>query len=378
MVLNRLKQMLIKEFIQTFRDPRMRFTLFVPLVLQMLIFGYAATFELKQVPIAVLDLDHSYESRDLLDRFTSNGHFELRARPLGRHQLTKLIDDGSVTLAIQILPGFSEAVRKGKGGEVQAILDGTDSNTASIALGYIAQIAATYSQDYGQQRLMKVAPSIVSKMPSVSLERRPWYNEDLNSQWFFVPGTIGNLLTVSVLTLASFGIVRERELGTLEQIMVSPMSRLEFILGKTIPAFTVAMCQLALVMAITLFWFKVPFRGSFSVMILGTCLFVLSILGAAIFISTISANQQQALMGAFFYSVPVVFLSGFAFPISSMPSVFRGLTYLIPLRYFLVVVRDSFLKGVGIGVLWPQIGALAIATVAFLGLSTLRFHKTLE
>src|SRR5439155_9147403 len=206
------------------------------------------------VPLAVLDLDHSYESRDLVSRFSSGSHFELRAFPHDRHQLARLIDDGTISIAIQIMPGFAEAVRK-SGGVVQVIADGSDSNTAMIALGYVAQIAHTYTESYGQDRLLRIAPEWARRMPSVSFDRRPWYNEDLNSQWFFVPGVIGDLLTVLVLSLAAFGIVRERELGTLEQLMVSPITRFEFILGKTAAPFLIGLCQLAVVMAVARLWF---------------------------------------------------------------------------------------------------------------------------
>ena len=376
-MLERLRQMLIKEFLQTLRDPRGRFVLFVPLILQMLIFGYAATFELHRVPLAVLDLDHSYESRDLVSRFSSGSHFELSAAPRDRHQLARLINDGTVSIAIQILPGFAEATRKGRG-VVQVIADGSDSNTAVIALGYIAQIVGGYSAAYGREHILRISPELWQRMPSVSFDRRPWYNEDLNSRWFFVPGVIGDLLTVSVLSLAAFGIVRERELGTLEQLMVTPITRFEFILGKTTAPFLIGLCQFAVVMIVARLWFEVPFRGSDGLMLLGTCLYILSILGVAMFMSTISANQQQALVGTFFFAMPTLFLSGFAFPISSMPPALQWFSYLIPLRYFLVIIRASFLKGVGTFVLWPQLLALAATSLVLLAVSTLRFHKSLD
>jgi ABC-2 type transport system permease protein len=376
-MLSRLRQMVIKEFLQILRDPRGRFVLFVPLILQMLIFGYAATFELQRVGLAVLDLDHSYESRDLVSRFSASSHFELSAAPRDFHQLARLVNDGTVSVAIQILPGFAEAVRKGTG-VVQLIADGSDSNTAMIALGYIAQIAGSYSASYGRERILRIAPELWQRMPSVSFERRPWYNEDLNSQWFFVPGVIGNLLTLSVLSLAAFGIVRERELGTLEQLMVSPITRLELILGKTVVPFLIGLCQFVVVMIVARLWFEVPFRGSYAVMLWGSCLYILSILGVALFLSTISSNQQQALVGTFFFAMPTLFLSGFAFPISSMPPVLQWFSYLIPLRYFLVIIRASFLKGVGTSTLWPQLSALAATSLALFAISTLRFHKSLD
>jgi ABC-2 type transport system permease protein len=376
-MLERLRQMLIKEFLQLLRDPRGRFVLFVPLILQMLIFGYAATFELHRVPLAVLDLDNSYESRDLVSRFSSSSHFQLSAAPRDRHQLARLINDGTVSIAIQILPGFAEAARKGSAA-FQVIADGSDSNTAMIALGYVAQIAARYSASYRRERILRIAPELWPRMPSLSFDRRPWYNEDLNSRWFFVPGVIGDLLTVSVLSLAAFGIVRERELGTLEQLMVSPITRSELILGKTTAPFLIGLCQFAVVMIVARLWFEVPFRGSYAVMLLGTCLYILSILGVAMLMSTISSNQQQALVATFFFAMPTLFLSGFAFPISGMPAAMQWFSYLIPLRYFLVIIRASFLKGVGIPVLWPQLAALAVASLALLAISIIRFHKSLD
>ena len=376
-MLDRLHQLLVKEFLQILRDPRGRFVLFVPLILQMLIFGYAATFELHRVPLAVLDLDHSYESRDLVTRLTSGSHFELSALPRDRRQLARLINDGTVIIAIQILPGFAEATHKGSG-MVQVIADGSDSNTALIAIGYIAQIVDGYSASYGRERILRIAPQLWQRIPSVSFDKRPWYNEDLNSQWFFVPGVIGDVLTVSVLSLAAFGIVRERELGTLEQLMVSPITRVEFILGKTAAPFLVGLCQFGVVMIVARLWFQVPFRGSYGVVLLGTCLYILSILGVAMLISTISSNQQQALVGTFFFTIPTIFLSGFAFPIVGMPHALQLFSYLIPLRYFLLIIRASFLKGVATSVLWPQLFALAATSLMLLAISTLRFHKSLD
>jgi len=247
-----------------------------------------------------------------------------------------------------------------------------------IALGYVAQIAARYSASYRRERILRIAPELWPRMPSLSFDRRPWYNEDLNSRWFFVPGVIGDLLTVSVLSLAAFGIVRERELGTLEQLMVSPITRSELILGKTTAPFLIGLCQFAVVMIVARLWFEVPFRGSYAVMLLGTCLYILSILGVAMLMSTISSNQQQALVATFFFAMPTLFLSGFAFPISGMPAAMQWFSYLIPLRYFLVIIRASFLKGVGIPVLWPQLAALAVASLALLAISIIRFHKSLD
>ncbi len=377
-MLNRLRQMLIKEFIQLFRNPQARFGLIVPSILQVLIYGYAATFELRQVRMAVLDQDHSYESRDLLSRFESNGHFKLAATLTNRRQITDLIDRGKVTLAIQILPEFSELVRKGQTAPVQVILDGTNSNTALIALSYIDEIANGYAQDYAHANLMRTAPAIAVHLPDVELARRPWYNANLESQWFFVPGTIGSILLTSCLTLAAFAIVREREVGTLEQVMVSPISRFEFILGKTIPFFLIAIGQMVVIMLIGRLWFEVPFRGSYLLLGIGTSVYLFSILGVALLISTVSGTQQQAMIASFFFIMPAITLSGFSFPISAMPRAMQWFTYLDPLRFYLVVIRNSFLKGGDWGVMWSQIFALAIIATVSLTISVQRFRKSLD
>lgn len=377
-MLNRLKHMLIKELIQLFRDPRARFGLLVPSILQVLIYGYAASFELHHVRMAVLDHDHSYESRELLSRFESNGHFDLAATLENRHQISDQIDHGKVTLAIQILPGFAELLRKGQTAPVQVILDGTDSNTALIALGYINEIANGFAQDYAYDNLMRKAPSIAVHMPNVELTRRPWYNPNLESQWFFVPGTVGSILFTSCLTLAAFAIVREREVGTLEQVMVSPISRLEFILGKTMPFFFIALTQAIVITLIGRLWFQVPFRGSYLVFAVGTTFFLLSVLGAALLISTISSTQQQAMIASFFVITPSITLAGFSFPISAMPVALQYLTYLDPLRFYLVIIRDTFLKGSEARVLAPQIFALVVLATIMLSISGRYFHKSLD
>ncbi len=378
-MLARLRQMLIKEFIQVFRDKRTRFVLFVPPIIQMMVFGYAATFEIHNVPIAVLDLDRSQESRELVSRFTSSGHFQIRARHLDhRRQIAEYIDRGEVILAIQLHPGFAQRLRKGQTAPVQVILDGTNSNTALIALGYVNQIADRFARDYQRDRLRRTAPLTAAQAPTVELERRPWFNPDLRSRWFFVPGVIGSLMLVMVVNLTAFSIVRERELGTLEQIMVTPIRPREFILGKTLPYFLIGLADTALIALVGTLWFRIPFRGELWMLLLGTVLFLLSMLGVGLFISTISATQQQAMVTAFFFIMPAIVFSGFSFPISSMPEALQYISYADPLRYFLVVLRGVYLKGVGLEVLWAQMAMMAVIGVTLLTTSVLRFHKSLD
>ena len=374
-MLGRLKQMLIKEFIQVLRDKRTRAILIGPPVVQMLIFGYAATFEIRNVPTVVLDQDHSQESRDLVSRFTSSPYFEVRHELADSRDLRASIDDGRATVGIEIDAGFAQKLRKGDTAPVQVIVDSTNSNTALIASGYIGQIAMRFAREYQNNR---IAPQMVEQIPSVELEQRPWYNPDLRSRWFFVPGVIGSLTLVLVITLTAFAVVREREIGTLEQIMVTPIRPVEFILGKTLPFFLIGIFDVSLIALVGTLWFQVPFRGHISVLFTGAVLFLLCMLGVGLLISTVSSTQQQAMVTAFFFIMPAIVFSGFGFPISTMPQWLQYMTYLSPLRYFLVVLRGTYLKGVGMEILWPQMAAMAGLSVALIGLAILRFQKALD
>jgi len=374
----RLKQMLIKEFIQTFRDKRTRFVLFGPPIIQMLVFGYAATFEIHHVPTVVLDLDHSQESRELVSRFSSSPYFDVQHQLTDQRQIFDRIDRGQATIAIQIRAGFAQNLHKGQTAPVQVIVDATNSNTALIALGYVNQIAVAYARQYQQERIGRTAPQLLSLFPEVQLEQRPWYNEDLKSRWFFVRGVIGSLTLVLVTVLTAFAVVREREIGTLEQIMVTPIRPSEFILGKTLPFFLIGLLDVSLIATVGTFWFQVPFRGNIFVLLTGAVLFLLCMLGVGLLISTVSSTQQQAMVTSFFFIMPAITFSGFGFPISTMPQWLQYLTYLSPLRYFLVVLRGTYLKGIGFDILWPQMLAMFLFGAGLLALAVFRFHKALD
>ena len=377
-MLARLKQMLIKEFIQVFRDKRTRFVLIAPPIIQMLVFGYAATFEIHHVPTVVLDLDHSQESRELISRFTSSPYFDVQRQLTDYRQLGDLIDQGKATVGLEINAGFAQNLRKGQTAPLQVIVDATNSNTALIASGYITQIALGFAQDYQKDRIYRISPQMLEEIPSVQLEPRPWYNPDLRSRWFFVPGVIGSLTLVLVVVLTAFAVVREREIGTLEQIMVTPIRPAEFILGKTLPSFLIGLFDVSLIGTVGTLWFQVPFRGQILVLFAGAVLFLLCMLGVGLLISTVSSTQQQAMVTAFFFIMPAITSSGFGFPISTMPQWLQYLTYLSPLRYFLVVLRGTYLKGVGMEILWPQMFAMAALGISLLTIAVLRFHKALD
>jgi ABC-2 type transport system permease protein len=374
----RIFQMVIKEFIQVLRDRRARVTLFVPPLIQTLVFGYAATYEIRHVPMAVLDYDHSQESRDLISRFTSSPYFDVRGHLNDHSDVAESLDRGEVILVVHMQAGFAQQLRKAQTAPVQVVVDGTNSNTAMIAAGYVGQIAERFAAEYQQQRLERSMPLVAAQIPTVGLERRPWYNPELRSRWFFVPGVIGTLMFIIVVVLTAFAVVREREIGTLEQIMVTPIRRAEFILGKTLPFFLIGLLDAALIASVGTFWFEIPFRGSLLVLFAGVVVYLLCMLGIGLFISTVSANQQQAMVTAFFFTMPAIIFSGFAYPIASMPQWMQMITYADPLRYFLVVIRSVYLKGTGFEVLWPQMAAMAAIGVLMLTVSILRFHKSLD
>ena len=374
----RIIPIVVKEFLELKRDKGARFLLVVPPIIQMLLFGYAATFEVYHVSTSVLDLDHSQESRELIARFTSSNRFDVVKVAQSQREINDTIDSSDAAVALVVHAGFAELLRKGQGAPLQVIVDGTNSNTALIALGYINTIATGFAQDYATDLARRVQGVQGMRQVQVTVEQRPWFNPDLNGRWFFVPGVIGTLTLVTIVNLTAFAVVREREVGTLEQIMVSPIRPAEFIFGKTIPFFIVGLGEVALVVTVGVLWFQIPFVGSAFVLLLGTALYLLSTLALGLLISTVCTTQQQAFSTNFFVLNPFFILSGFSFPISSMPQVLQWFTYINPLRYYLVVIRGTLLKGVGVSVLWPDFAAMAILAFVLLTLSILRFRKTLE
>jgi ABC-2 type transport system permease protein len=374
----RVHQMVLKEFIQLIRDKRSLSLLLVPPLLQLLILGYAVTFEVRHIATAVLDLDNSPESRDLIAKFSASRYFDIVARLSDQRQITELMNTGNLALALHILPGFGDTLRKGRTAPVQVIVDGSNSNTALVALGYVNQITDDFARDYQNLLLQRSSPQLVSLLPRVELERRPLFNADLQSLWNFIPGVIGLLALIQVMSLTAFAVVREREIGTLEQLMVTPIRRWELVFSKTVPFFLIGLADAVLIAIVGTAWFGVPFRGSVWVLLLGLVLFLFCVLSIGLFISTVSKTQQQAMVSAFFFQQPAIVFSGFGFPIDGMPASLQWLSYLDPLRYFEVVLRDVYLKGVGLGVLWPQLVAMAIFAPILFTVSILRFQKSID
>ena len=375
-MLERLLRMLIKEFTQVLRNPRMRAVVFVMPVVQVLIIGYAVNTDVRHVPLAVYDLDRTPASRDLLARFVGSGCFDVVRRIQVEGEIQTVLDAGDAKAVLRINRGFAEDLDGGRSALAQLLLDGSDSNTASIILGYAARISADFNRTIIEQRFSKAAGLRLEADP-VALTWRAWFNPNLDSRNFFVPGVLAMLVAVISIILSSMAIVREREIGTMEQIMVTPIGRLEFILGKTIPFALIGFLDVALITVIAVFWFQVPLLGNPLFLFLGTGLYLLSTLGVGLYISTVSATQQQAMMTAFFFMLPAFMLSGFVYPIANMPKVVQWFTYLNPLRYYLVIIRGVFLKGLGMEVLWPQLLALALLGTTMLLLAAGRFRKTM-
>jgi ABC-2 type transport system permease protein len=307
----------------------------------------------------------------------ATGRFEVVDIAETQRQITRDLDTGRATVAIVIHAGFEQNLNNGRTAPLQVSVDGTNSNTALIALGYVSQIVAQFQAEQ-MANAWPAQAAAVSPSVSVLLQERPWFNAGLEDRWFFIPGVIGTLTLIQVVSLTAFAVVREREVGTLEQIMVSPIRPFEFILGKAVPFFLIGLGEVALITIFGVLWFHIPFVGSPLVMLLGASLFLLAALGLGLLLSTLSRTQQQAFALNFFVVNPLFILSGFAFPIAAMPRVLQWFTLINPLRYFLVIIRAEFLKGVGVDALWPDLSALALLGVGMFTLSILRFRKSLD
>jgi ABC-2 type transport system permease protein len=383
-MLQRLKSMLIKEFIQAFRNPRMRLILFLPPLIQLIVFGYAANTDIRNISLATYDLDNTPESREMIERFASSGYFRIAHRAGNPREIRRLLDEGKISAALQINDDFARQSRQRQGTAIQLIVDGTDSNTASVVMAYAQRIVAEYSRQILVERI-RTLPNIPDEMKKpffkkggIEIQSRAFFNPNLESRNFYVPGIMAFLIMLVTLILTTMAIVREREIGTMEQLIVSPMRPVELIMGKTIPFALIGYIDVLLVTGVGVFWFEVPIRGSLPLLLFATTLYLLSTLGIGLFISTISRTQQQAMMTMFFFFIPAILLSGFVFPIANMPEVVQYLSYADPLRYFLIIIRGIFLKGNGFKILWPQMLALAILGTIVFTFSSLRFKKRLE
>ncbi len=374
--MNTIREIIRKEIIQLRRDPRMLFIVVVAPLIQLILLGYAANLDVNNIPIVVCDLDASLASREFVSRFLPSGYFRLTAVIDRVEDVDSYLDSGKSSLAIVIPKGMGKKLARQETVPVQIIVDGAESQSAVIALNYASMIASEYSKDILIERLRR--SGIAAPMAGVNPEVRVWYNPELKSREFIIPGVLGLVLMIVTIILTSLAVVKEKEMGTLEQLMVTPIRPGELITGKLLPFFLIGLVDIVLVVLVATLWFRVPVKGSIGLLFALSPVFMLTTLGLGLFISTVSKNQQQAMMSAVFFVLPMIILSGFIFPIPNMPTVIQYATYLVPLRYFLVIIRGLFLKAATFRELWPDAAALLAFGLAILGLSVLRFRKTLE
>jgi ABC-2 type transport system permease protein len=368
----RIREVARKEARQLLRDPRTRMMIFVSPVLQLLLFGYAVNTDVRRLPIFVIDRDNTEQSRFLVDAFVASDHFRVVGRSDRSADLGHALDRGSVELGIEIPAGFARDAASSRGARIQILLDGSNSNTATIAQGYANRITQRVSAEMLRERT-----GLAGEVP-LDLRARAWYNPELVSRIYNVPAVIGALLMMMCLLLTAMAIVREREVGTLEQLMVSPIGAGELILGKTLPVLAVALIDLVLISTVAVFWFEVPFRGSPITLLSGALIFIIAGLATGLLISSVSRTQQEAFMAMFLVFLPVLILSGLLLPVENMPLFFQYITELNPLRHFLVIVRTVFLKGEGVATLWREYLTLAALAIVILGAALRRLGTALR
>ncbi|TAK51329.1 MAG: ABC transporter permease [Bacteroidetes bacterium] len=366
-----------KEFWQLRRDKRMLVLSFLAPLLQLILLGYAATTDIREIPFAVYDLDKTAQSREFASQFTNSGYFTFQTEITSYKQIDDEIEHGVVWIVLVIPPNFGRDIQAQRTVPIQLIADGSDGNSAGISLGYASQIIAKYSKTIMLESLERRGSAI--RPVSFSPQTRVWYNAELKSKNFMVPGVVAMVLMIVTMTLTSIGIVKEKESGTLEQLLVTPIKPYQLMLGKLLPFVLIGLIDVSIVLTVARFWFEIPMRGNLLLLYGLSGLFVMTTLGLGLFVSTISRNQQQAMMTAqFFIFMPFIFLSGFTFPIENMPEVIQYITYVIPLRYYVTIIRGILLKGNGISELLPEAFALLIFGISILTLSVLRFRRRLE
>lgn len=368
---HRIRHLVRKEFKQLLRDPRARPIIFATPVIQLVMFGYAVNTDVRNTRTFVVDHDGTAIARELQDALTASGYFRVVQRSERPSEMMRALDQGRAVVGLQIPAGFTADLLAGRGATVQLLIDGSDSNTATVAQGYAVLIIQGFGASHGPV-------AVETRTGGVDLRSRAWYNPSLESRVYNVPAVIGILLLLICLLLTSLSVVREREIGTLDQLVVTPITPTELMMGKTIPVVLIGLFDVALITAVAMLWFDIPFRGTVAALLLAALLYILAGLSFGLIISSVSRTQQEAFMSMFLFILPAIILSGFFFPISSMPEVFQWITYLNPVRYFLEIVRGIFLKGNGLAELWPQLGAVGVLAVGGLAIAVTRFRRSIS
>jgi ABC-2 type transport system permease protein len=380
--INIIRSLLKKEFKQILRDRRTMIVLFLQPLIMLFIMGYAVNMDVKKIKIAILDEDKTHESREFLQKFISSEYFVFYDYLNSSKQMNEYMDKGEIDVFMHIPANFSKDIKSGKKTDIQLILDGTNSNTASIINAYIEQITNDFSFKYFKDRIRALVLNRdtggMKLTEVIDIQERVLFNPELKSRNFYLPGLVGLLITLIGIMLTSMTVVKEKEAGTIEQIIVSPLKSSEYILGKILPFIIIAFIHICLVTFGAIFWFNVPFRGSFVFLLFSGFVYLLATLPIGLFISTVSRTQQEAMLSSFLYFMPAMLFSGFVFPIYVMPVSIQILTYFIPMRYFIKIIRGVFLKGIGFSVLWPEILILMVFAVVLFTLSVRRFARRME
>jgi ABC-2 type transport system permease protein len=370
----RIIALLKKEFGQLFKDKKLLPLVFLAPVMQLVFLGYAASIDVKNIALVLCDLDKTKESRDLAEKFVTSGYFTIEYATDNYALLPSYLDDNKVDMALVIPRKFGETILRKEPARVQVLVDGSEGNTAAISVSYFNQIITQYST--------KILVDVVGGQQAIGgvrSEVRAWYNPELRSRVFMVPGVLVLILLITTMNLTAMAIVREKEIGTLEQIMVTPILPWELIVGKLVPFIMIGAMNATVVMTVMVFWYEIPIRGSIPLLIGLSGCFLLTTVGLGLFISTISHTQQQAMMVSMFFILqPMMYLSGFNFPIENMPPILQSLSWFVPMRYYLVIVRSLILKGVGLKALWLQGLILLVMGGTVLTASILRFRKKLD
>ena len=352
----RILALIVKEFLAVLRDAASRTVLIGPPLIQLMVFGYAASFDLNHIPYAVYNEDTGYAARELLARFAGSATFEQIATITREAQIAPLIDDKQVLLVLHVPQHFTRDLLTQAPAQLQIIIDGRDSNTASLALNDVSGVLLDFNQQW--------AGTHGNQGPPARLDIRAWFNPNLLSRWFIVPGIVALLTLVVTLLVTGLSVAREREMGTFDQLLVTPLGPFEILVGKAVPGFVIGGLEGGFIALMAVWWFKVPFVGSIAALAFGLFFFLLAAIGIGLMISSLAVTQQQGLLGVFMFLVPSIILSGFATPIANMPEAVQLLTYFNPMRYFLIIVRGVFLQGDSVHMLLPQYGPLALIGLA--------------
>lgn len=382
--LRRIRHLVRKEFIHIRRNKQnFRLLIIAPLI-QLIVFGSASRLDVKDVRTVVVDLDRSTYSRQVADAFERSGYFRIVGNADAYHDVDRYLESGEASLAILIPPDLERRIQGNRTAQIGILIDGVDTTTAGTVSGYAQSILERFSMDIMSSRMNKMQGILFDSttprltVPEVTDAARAWFNPNLDSKNFFVPGVLVLIMLALSIILTSAIIVREKELGTIEQLMVAPISRLELILGKTIPCFSIEVITLCIITPLAFLLYDIPFKGSFAFFVATSILFLITASGIGVTISAFCKTQQQAVLTSFMFLQPAVLLSGYAFPIENMPIIVQYFTYLNPLRYFITIVRGVFLKGVGWEILWPQVIPIFVMGIFFIGCASLLFKRRVD